>query len=199
MPLGENFEFKTEMMFYEEDYRYRLVTNDSFFGKMLDYEEEKINFPFTVMAGGSYHNDYFSMRIEYLYNGKGFNYDEWDSIRKEIEAQNDKWNEDKNNPLSVYNLGVLYSYIYENGSLNLCQHYIMFRISNPEANNPLLSLTSVVNLSDLSGIEMIKFSYRDNNYLRFSGLFSITYGNPVSEFKLFMQDWCVNFLTEILI
>jgi hypothetical protein len=93
-----------------------------------------------------------------------------------------------NAPFSVENLGISWMFMTNNSLLDVCQNYLFVRVTNPPDDNPGLSWITLLNLEDLSGMEIFSITYVWGN-ISLTGQFTFDFGDDYSEFKLLGQAW----------
>lgn len=206
--IGDYIEVHGEAAYFESKTRSRLATNSVMTGfdmknmkkmyeDLLTNQSEKIDNPFEIIIGGSYNTDLFDLMIEYYYNQSGFGFNEWNEIRKTAGNYRNNYNDNPSGNFSTANLGIIQNTIGGNGAINLCQHYGMVRLSNPPSEKLSLTATTVLNIQDLSGLEILSAGYSGWDNESLTGNLTLGFGDEYSEFRLDGQDWSINIELEI--
>ncbi len=206
----EFFEFHAEGAYLQNKDVLRIRTNRIIIGynpvlmenitaDLLTNVVQTVNDATEFIIGGSYNNEYINLMIEYYFNPSGYNYDEWKDILKTARDQRKKYDGDKSDIFNQINLGTLQNHIYSPGIAELCEHYLMIRITNPPSEKSGLSAVALFNLQDLSGIFIPGVCYTGWDHLSLSVNASFSFGDDYSEFKLLGQDWAVSLEVEIFL
>ncbi len=201
--IGDYIEAHAEGAYIENKTRSNLLTNQimtgwnpllmkGIYNGLLTNNDVKISNVMELIVGGSFNTETFTVLAEYYFNQSGYNYDEWNQMRKTMKDYRNNYNDNPNGLFNSANLGILMDLMQNNESLNLCQHYGFVRISNPPSEQLVLSATTVMNLQDLSGLEIFSADYTGWNYAELSGGLTLGFGDDYSEFRLFGQDWSIN-------
>ncbi len=206
--IGDCIEIHSEGAFLENKNRTVLQTNQvitgfdpvrmkTIYSPFLTNTEQTLYNVAEVVAGGSYNTDLFTIMIEYYYNGGGFDFGEWNGIRKSLQDFRGSYDSPPGSVNSFPNLGAMMNFIQTNGMLDLCRHYAMIRLSNPASEKMGLSCATLMNLEDFSGMEILTACYTGWDHLTLTGGFTFDFGEDYSEFKLKGQDWTVSLEIEI--
>ncbi len=207
--IGDYVEVHAECAYLEYIPRFGLGTNmtatgfdpasmQPIYSPELTITRENVSNVYQIIVGGTYNGEYFSLYVEYYYNMAGYNYAQWSSIRQSMRDFRSDYYNNSSGVLNAANLGTLMSFMGTNSFLDVCQDYAMIRVTTPSASTEKLGLawTTLVNLEDLSGMEIFSASYSWDN-LSLTGQFTFDFGDDYSEFKLLGQDWTAGVEIEI--
>jgi hypothetical protein len=200
----EYFEFHAEGAYLQNKDVLRIQTNRIIIGynsyaDLLTNVIQNSGGTSEFIIGGSYNNEYFNLMLEYYFNPSGYNYDEWKDILKTAREQRKKYDGDKSNVFNQINLGILQNHFSSSGIADICEHYLMIRITNPPSEILGLSAVALFNLQDLSGIFMPGVCYSGWDHLSLSLNAAVSFGDDYSEFKLMGQDWAVSLELELFL
>ncbi len=197
--LGDNIEIHAEGAYLNYITRFGLTTNmvitgfdpvqmQNIYSPLLTNTQEYVSNIFQIIVGGTYNNEYFSITVEYYYNEGGYDYKDWLNIMNSIKNFRANYDSQPNAPFSVENLGISWMFMTNNSLLDVCQNYLFVRVTNPPDDNPGLSWITLLNLEDLSGMEIFSITYVWGN-ISLTGQFTFDFGDDYSEFKLLGQAW----------
>ncbi len=144
---------------------------------------------YRIVLGGAYNGEYFSIMTEYYYNTAGYDTIQWNGIRNSIKDFRHNYDNDQGGVLSVPNLGILSQFMTNFNVLDFCRDYAMIRVSNPPSQNIGLAWITLINLDDLSGMEIFTASCSGWDNLTLTCEFAFNFGDDYSEIKLLGQDW----------
>ena len=208
--IGDYFEVHAEGAYLQDIARFGFVTNQivtgfdpvlmqNIYSPQLSDTENTVSNVCQFILGTTYNGEYFSIMAEYYYNMAGYNYDQWQNIRNSMKDFRSAYDSQPANMLNVGNLGSLMSFAGTNNILNVCQNYGFIRVSNPTSEKLGLSWITILNLEDLSGMEIFEASYSGWDNATLTGQFNFDFGDPYSEFRLLGQDWSVSIILELCI
>ncbi len=186
--IGDFIEAHAEGVWISSTYRYILTTNDltDTYSPLLGIAPQQLSNIFKIVLGGSYNGDPISIMLEYYYNSSGFNYSQWNDILNAMKDFRSAYDSNPEGIFSPANLGTLAQFFGANYYLDYGQNFVMIRLS-PSRTIAKFSLTSttLMNLDDLSGVQIFNLTYCGWEHLLVSGTFSFDFGSPFSGFMLF--------------
>jgi len=127
--------------------------------------------------------------VEYYYDGAGLGRDAWDERIEGCRAAAALGAPDS--------LGAALMSLRPDGRDLCCRHYAMLRLSNPSTETLSASLTTIVNLQDLSGRLMPCLSCDGWDSLRAKLSFAYPFGGDFGEFRLLGEAWKIALEIEL--
>lgn len=199
--FGENLEIHFEGSYSSKLTQKLLKVEDIYFGSFKVGEtnalfEREISWVPTFLIGGHYtfQDQKVTLMIEYLYNGKGLNREEWFNTLDIIESTAQNFS--STNVFSLASLQTEKMFLDFYTFTHFVNHYLMIRFYKEFDELVSWELVNLNNLVDLSGYvkNTVYFDF-DSGRLEFE--LGFPYGEKKSEFGLFIDTFSIN-LTFVL-
>lgn len=195
--IGESFEVHMESAL-EEKWDQKVLKD---YISVLDPDAGLLtvtqNWTPSIIIGGHYTlKNGSNFMVEYFYNGKGYNANEWFGVLDRCETSFYNYSDPlkKNDSLLFFSaMGSLVDYY---GIPGMVKHYAMLRYFTKMNPKTQIEIININNLVDLSGIGLFQLKYGKNNYVFYTNV-SLPYGNQKSEFKLMNENYIVRLGMEI--
>jgi len=193
--ISDNFVFYLDVGLTGKESNYILEKeNYPYVGDIYNLKEKELKNTLQALVGLNVIMDNFGLMIEYFYNDRGLTIEEINIFKDEAKKIANDYN--KNNPVSLLNLGNVANFMAKNSFPSFSRHYGMMRLYSIGIKNWEASSLCILSLSDLSGKLNNSVEYNLEN-INIGGSFFFSFGDDYSEFKLYGDVWGVSLYVEV--